>query len=63
MSPFRFLHALLCALAVGAAHAQNLSAVVVPPPEAPAVTQAAQRLLDAVRLSGGCRLRPSSSRW
>jgi glyoxylase-like metal-dependent hydrolase (beta-lactamase superfamily II)/rhodanese-related sulfurtransferase len=31
-----------------AAQAQNLSAIVLPPPEAPSLTQAAQSLLDAV---------------
>ena len=37
----------LFAAALPAAQAQNLSAVVMPPPEAPAVTQAAQQQLDA----------------
>ena len=48
MKPSR-LFALLAAAALNfaAAQAQTLSAVVVPPPEAPAVTQAAQKLLDA----------------
>ena len=36
-----------CCLAASA-HAQNLSAIVVPPPEAPSITQSAQRQLDAV---------------
>lgn len=36
-----------CCLAAPA-HAQNLAAVVNPPPEAPLITQAAQRQLDAV---------------
>jgi rhodanese-related sulfurtransferase/glyoxylase-like metal-dependent hydrolase (beta-lactamase superfamily II) len=35
-------------LSMAGAQAQTLSAVVMPPPEAPAVTQAAQRVLDAV---------------
>jgi len=44
----RVLPALLfAALFVPAAQAQTLPAVVMPPPEAPAVTQAAQRVLDA----------------
>jgi rhodanese-related sulfurtransferase/glyoxylase-like metal-dependent hydrolase (beta-lactamase superfamily II) len=42
------LSALLAAtLLTGVAQAQNLSAIVVPPPEALAVTQAAQKLIDA----------------
>ncbi len=48
MKPFRFLQALfVAALFVNVAQAQNLSAIVVPPPEAPAVSQAAKTLLDA----------------
>jgi rhodanese-related sulfurtransferase/glyoxylase-like metal-dependent hydrolase (beta-lactamase superfamily II) len=48
MKSFRFLRALLpAALLLGAAQAQTPSAIVVPPPEAPAVTQAAQKQLDA----------------
>ncbi len=48
MKSFRFLRALLpAALLLGTAQAQTLSAIVVPPPEASAVTQAAQKLLDA----------------
>ena len=48
MKSFRFLRSLLpAALLLSAAEAQTLSAIVVPPPEAPAVTQAAQKLLDA----------------
>ena len=34
-------------LLVATAHAQDLSAIVVPPPEAPALTQTAQALVDA----------------
>ena len=50
MKPSRFLRALLPAVLLSGsmAQAQNLSAVIMPPPEAPAVTQAAQRVLDAV---------------
>jgi rhodanese-related sulfurtransferase/glyoxylase-like metal-dependent hydrolase (beta-lactamase superfamily II) len=49
MKSSRLLGALLsAALLMSVAQAQNLSAVVVPPPEAPAVTQAAQRVLDEV---------------
>ena len=50
MKTTRFPHVLLPAvLLLGAtAQAQTLSAIVTPPPEAPAVTQAAQGLLDAV---------------
>jgi rhodanese-related sulfurtransferase/glyoxylase-like metal-dependent hydrolase (beta-lactamase superfamily II) len=49
MKPDRFLCALLSAalLLASTAQAQNLSAVVMPPPEAAAVTQAAQKVLDA----------------
>ena len=49
MKPCRFLRALLpvALLLSSMAQAQNLSAVVTPPPEAVAVTQAAQRALDA----------------
>jgi rhodanese-related sulfurtransferase/glyoxylase-like metal-dependent hydrolase (beta-lactamase superfamily II) len=48
MRPLRFLPALPCALLLAsAASAQDLSTVVVPPPEAPSVSQAAQQLLDA----------------
>ena len=49
MTSTRFLCALLpAALLLGTvAQAQNLSAIVNPPPEATAVTQAAQRVLDA----------------
>lgn len=49
MTPTLILRALLpAALLLGAAaQAQNLSAVVRPIPEAPALTQAAQRVLDA----------------
>lgn len=46
MKPFRFFP-LLALLLGSAAQAQDLSAVVMPPPEAVAVTQAAQRVLDA----------------
>ncbi|MBW8371512.1 MAG: hypothetical protein K0M66_11175 [Thiobacillus sp.] len=48
MKPSRFLRALLPAVLLSGsmAQAQNLSAVIMPPPEAPAVTQAAQRVLD-----------------
>ena len=50
MRPSGFLSALLpLALSMAAtAQAQNLSAIVMPPPEAPALTQAAQSALDAV---------------
>lgn len=50
MKPSRFLRTLLpVALLLGAtAQAQNLSAIVSPPPEAPALTRAAQSALDAV---------------
>jgi rhodanese-related sulfurtransferase/glyoxylase-like metal-dependent hydrolase (beta-lactamase superfamily II) len=50
MSPACFLRTLLAAalLLSAAAQAQNLSAIVLPPPEAPATTQAAQGVLDAV---------------
>lgn len=50
MKTIRFPHVLLPAvLLLGAtAQAQTLSAIVTPPPEAPAVTQAAQGMLDAV---------------
>lgn len=49
MKPSRFLCALFSvSLLLGTmAQAQNLSAVVMPPPEATAPTQAAQRVLDA----------------
>ena len=50
MKPSRFLRALLAVALLMSAplQAQNLAAIVNPPPEAPALTQAAQRLLDAV---------------
>lgn len=50
MASSRFLHALLvpALLSIAAAQAQDLSAIVTPPPEAPALTQAAQAQLDAV---------------
>jgi rhodanese-related sulfurtransferase/glyoxylase-like metal-dependent hydrolase (beta-lactamase superfamily II) len=49
MKATRLLSALLSAASiVASAHAQNLSAVVMPPPEAPTMTQAAQQALDAV---------------
>ena len=50
MNPSRFLHVLLPAglLLSAAAQAQNLSAIIIPPPEAPSITQAAQSVLDAV---------------
>ncbi|MDP2265535.1 MAG: rhodanese-like domain-containing protein [Thiobacillus sp.] len=49
MKPPHFPFALLCAalLLPPAAQAQNLTAIVSPPPEAPSLTQAAQRQLDA----------------
>jgi len=49
MNPCRFLRALLpvALLLSSMAPAQNLSAIVTPPPEAVAVTQAAQRAIDA----------------
>jgi rhodanese-related sulfurtransferase/glyoxylase-like metal-dependent hydrolase (beta-lactamase superfamily II) len=48
MKPFRFSQCLFAAaLLAASAQAQNLDAIVMPPPEAPAVTQAAQRVLDA----------------
>ena len=49
MKPCRFLRALLpvALLLSSMAQAQNLSAIVTPPPEAVAVTQAAQRAIDA----------------
>jgi len=45
-----FMRTLLPAalLLSAAAQAQNLSAIVLPPPEAPATTQAAQSVLDTV---------------
>lgn len=49
MTPIRPAHVLLAAaLLAGAAQAQNLSAIVHPLPEAPALTRDAQQLLDAV---------------
>lgn len=50
MSPFRFVSTLISAtwLLSATAQAQNLSAVVHPIPEAPALTQDAKKLLDAV---------------
>ena len=50
MNPSRFLRALLPAalLLTTQVPAQDLSAIVLPPPEAPSTTQAAQGLLDAV---------------
>ena len=49
MKSFRVLPVLLAAAwLLTAAQAQTLSAVVMPPPEATAVTQSAQRMLDAV---------------
>jgi rhodanese-related sulfurtransferase/glyoxylase-like metal-dependent hydrolase (beta-lactamase superfamily II) len=52
MRPSRFLSTLLPAalLLTGAVQAQNLSAIILPPPEAPALTQDAQNLLDAVNV-------------
>lgn len=47
MKPVRLFAPLASLLLAAAAQAQDLSAVVMPPPEAPAVTQAAQRILDA----------------
>jgi len=49
MKPSRFKLALLAAalLLTATAQAQNLSAIIIPPPEAPALTPAAQSLLDA----------------
>ena len=50
MKPSRFLRTLLPAalLLTNVAQAQNLSAIILPPPETPALTQDAQMLLDAV---------------
>lgn len=50
MSPFRFVSTLISAtwLLTATAQAQNLFAVVHPIPEAPALTQDAKKLLDAV---------------
>ncbi len=50
MKPSRFPSALLSAalLLTATAQAQNLSAIVNPPPEAPAMTQAAQSVLNEV---------------
>jgi rhodanese-related sulfurtransferase/glyoxylase-like metal-dependent hydrolase (beta-lactamase superfamily II) len=49
MNPALFLRVLLPALLLSAtAQAQNLSAIVLPAPEAPALSQAAQSVLDAV---------------
>jgi glyoxylase-like metal-dependent hydrolase (beta-lactamase superfamily II)/rhodanese-related sulfurtransferase len=49
MKRFRFLHRLLPATLLAAtAQAQDLSLVVLPIPEAPTLTQAAQRVLDEV---------------
>ncbi len=50
MKPARFPSALLSAalLLTATAQAQNLSAIVNPPPEAPAMTQAAQSVLNEV---------------
>ncbi len=50
MKPARFPSTLLSAalLLTATAQAQNLSAIVNPPPEAPAMTQAAQSVLNAV---------------
>ena len=47
MKPFHLFAPLASLLLAAAAQAQDLSAVVMPPPEAVAVTQAAQRVLDA----------------
>jgi len=49
MKPSRFKFVLLTAalLLTATAQAQNLSAIIVPPPEAPALTQTAQALLNA----------------
>jgi len=51
MTPTLILRALLPAVLLlsATAQAQNLSAVVLPIPEAPSLTQAAQRMLDATR--------------
>ncbi|MHB1062720.1 MAG: MBL fold metallo-hydrolase, partial [Thiobacillus sp.] len=49
MKPFRFPQCLFAAaLLAASAQAQNFDAIVMPPPEAPAVTQAAQGELAAV---------------
>ncbi len=50
MKPPHFLRALLPAalLLTSAVQAQTLSAIVLPPPEAPSLTQTAQTMLDAV---------------
>jgi rhodanese-related sulfurtransferase/glyoxylase-like metal-dependent hydrolase (beta-lactamase superfamily II) len=50
MKPASFFHALLSAafLVPLMAQGQNLAAVILPPPEAPTLTQDAQSLLDAV---------------
>ena len=51
MKPSHFLRTLLPAallLLTSAVQAQTLSAIVLPPPEAPALTRAAQSVLDAV---------------
>ena len=50
MKPPHFLRALLPAalLLTTAVQAQTLSAIVLPPPEAPSLTQTAQSVLDAV---------------
>ncbi|MDZ7585951.1 MAG: MBL fold metallo-hydrolase [Thiobacillus sp.] len=49
MKPFRFPQFLFStALLAASAQAQDLSAIVLPAPEAPALTQAAQSALDAV---------------
>lgn len=48
MKPSLVLALLAAAWFTTAAQAQNLSAVVMPPPEAPALTQAAQGVLDTV---------------
>lgn len=51
MKRFRFLHRLLPAtLLAASAQAQDLSLVVLPIPEAPTLTQAAQRVLDEVNV-------------
>jgi rhodanese-related sulfurtransferase len=49
MKPSRFKFVLLTAalLLTATVQAQNLSAIIVPPPEAPALTPATQSLLDA----------------
>lgn len=47
MKPFHLFAPLASLLLAAAAQAQDLSAVVMPPPEAVAVTQDAQRVLDA----------------